>query len=111
MHQFLRCGLAFVWTRAFGFSIALDSLFGLLERDTVKTNIEALKEGGVNIAVRGHSPLLVSEIIKQGRSEEFVCLARENGAEGIKFYGICCSGLSAMYRYGGVIPLSNAIGA
>jgi len=98
-------------TRALGFSIALDSLFGLLERDTVKTNIEALKEGGVNIAVRGHSSLLVSEIIKQGRSEEFVCLARENGAEGIKFYGICCSGLSAMYRYGGVIPLSNAIGA
>jgi len=38
-------------------------------------------------------------------------MAKEKGALGIQFYGICCSGLSAMYRYGGVIPLSNAIGA
>jgi len=89
----------------------MDSLFGLPERSTVKVNIGALKEGNVNIAVHGHSPLLISEIIKQGRSEEFVLLAKENCAKGIQFYGICCSGLSAMYRYGGVIPLSNAIGA
>jgi carbon-monoxide dehydrogenase catalytic subunit len=111
MQQFLRCGLAFAWTSVLGSSIAMDSLFGLPERSTVKANIGALKEGYVNIAIHGHSPLLVSEIIKQGRSEEFVHLAKENGAEGIQFYGICCSGLSAMYRYGGVIPLSNAIGA
>jgi carbon-monoxide dehydrogenase catalytic subunit len=70
-----------------------------------------LKEGYVNIAIHGHSPLLVSEIVKQGRSEEFIGLAKERGALGIQFYGICCSGLSAMYHYGGVIPLSNAIGA
>ena len=89
----------------------MDSLFGLPERSTVKVNIGALKEGNVNIAVHGHSPLLISEIIKQGRSDEFVLLAKENCAKGIQFYGICCSGLSAMYRYGGVIPLSNAIGA
>ncbi len=111
MQQFLRCGLAFAWTSALGSSIAMDSLFGLPERSTVMANIGALKKGYVNIAIHGHSPLLVSEIIKQGRSEEFVSLAKENGAEGIQFYGICCSGLSAMYRYGGVIPLSNAIGA
>jgi len=111
MQQFLRCGLAFAWTSALGSSIAMDSLFGLPERSTVKVNIGALKEGYVNIAIHGHSPLLVSEIIKQGKSEEFAHLAKENGAEGIQFYGICCSGLSAMYRYGGVIPLSNAIGA
>ena len=30
---------------------------------------------------------------------------------GIRFDGICCSGLSAMYRYAGVIPLSNAVSA
>jgi len=71
----------------------------------------ALREGYVNIAVHGHSPLLVSEIVKQGRSREFIQMAKEKGALGIQFYGICCSGLSAMYRYGGVIPLSNAIGA
>lgn len=111
MKQFLRCGLAFAWSSVLGSSIAMDSLFGIPERSTVKANLGALKEGYVNIAVHGHSPLLVSEIVKQGRSEEFVSLAREKGALGIQFYGICCSGLSAMYRYGGVIPLSNAVGA
>ena len=37
--------------------------------------------------------------------------SKEKGAKGIRFYGICCSGLSALYRYEGVIPLSNAISA
>ncbi len=111
MKQMLRCGLAFAWTSVLGSSIAMDSLFGIPARSTVKANIGALKEGYVNIAIHGHSPLLVSEIVKQGRSEEFIGLAKERGALGIQFYGICCSGLSAMYRYGGVIPLSNAIGA
>lgn len=111
MKQFLRCGLAFAWSSVLGSSIAMDSLFGIPCRSTVKANLGALKEGYVNIAVHGHSPLLVSEIVKQGRNTEFIQLAKEKGAFGIQFYGICCSGLSAMYRYGGVIPLSNAIGA
>jgi len=111
MKQFLRCGLAFSWSSVLGSSIAMDSLFGLPVRSTVKANLGALKEGYVNIAVHGHSPLLVSEIVKQGRSKEYIKLAKEKGALGIQFYGICCSGLSAMYRYGGVVPLSNAIGA
>ena len=111
MKQFLRCGLAFAWTSVLGSSIAMDSLFGLPRRSRVKANLGALREGYVNIAVHGHSPLLVSEIVKQGRSDEFIRLAQEKGALGIRFYGICCSGLSAMYRYGGVIPLSNAMGA
>lgn len=74
-------------------------------------NTGALKKGWVNIAVHGHSPLLVSEIVRVGNSDEYQEKARAAGAEGIQFYGICCSGLSAMYRYGGVIPLSNAVGA
>ncbi|ODM27707.1 anaerobic carbon-monoxide dehydrogenase catalytic subunit [Acetivibrio mesophilus] len=111
MKQLLRCGLAFAWSSVLGSSIAMDSLFGIPARSTVKANLGALKEGYVNIAVHGHSPLLVSEIVKQGRNPEFIQLAKEKGAHGIQFYGICCSGLSAMYRYGGVIPLSNAIGA
>lgn len=111
MKQLLRCGLAFAWSSVLGSSIAMDSLFGLPERSTVKCNLGGIKEGYVNIAVHGHSPVLVSEIVKQGRSEAFIQKAREQGAHGIQFYGICCSGLSAMYRYGGVIPLSNAIGA
>ena len=65
----------------------------------------------MNIAVHGHSPLLVSEIVRTGQSEKYQKKAKEAGAEGIQFYGICCSGLSAMYRYGGVIPLSNAVGS
>lgn len=110
MKQFLRTGIAFAWTSCLASSIAMDSLYGLPQRSKSMINVGALKQGFVNIAVHGHSPLLVSEIVKVGQSEEFQKLAIEHGAKGIQFYGICCSGLSAMYRYGGVIPLSNAVG-
>ena len=111
MQQFLRTGVAFAWTSCLGTSIAMDSLFGLPTRARTMMNLGALKKGWVNIAVHGHSPLLVSEIVRVGQSEEMQRKAKAAGAEGIQFYGICCSGLSAMYRYGGVIPLSNAVGA
>lgn len=111
LHQFERCGLAFSWSSVLGSSIAMDSLFGLPARSTCRVNLGALEKGYVNIAVHGHSPLLVQEIVKQGQQETWVQKAKEEGALGIRFYGICCSGLSAMYRYGNVIPLSNAVGA
>lgn len=111
MKQLLRTGVAFAWTSTFATSIAMDCLYGLPARSVSKANVGAIKKGYVNIAVHGHSPLLVSEIVRVGRTQEFQELAKENGAKGIQFYGICCSGLSAMYRYGGVIPLSNAVGS
>ena len=111
MKQFLRTGVAFAWTSCLGSSIAMDSLYGLPQRSRSKMNLGALKKGFVNIAVHGHSPLLVSEIVRTGQFEKYQKKAKEAGAEGIQFYGICCSGLSAMYRYGGVIPLSNAVGS
>ena len=111
MKQFLRTGVAFAWTSCLGTSIAMDCLFGLPKRRKTMMNLGALKKGWVNIAVHGHSPLLVSEIVRVGQSEEYQEKAKAAGAKGIQFYGICCSGLSAMYRYGGVIPLSNAVGA
>lgn len=111
MKQFLRTGVAFAWTSCLGSSIAMDSLYGLPQRSRSMTNLGALKKGWVNIALHGHSPLLVSEIVRVGQSEAFQQKAQSQGAEGIQFYGICCSGLSAMYRYGGVIPLSNAVGS
>jgi carbon-monoxide dehydrogenase catalytic subunit len=111
MRQFLRCGLAFAWSSVLGSSIAMDCLFGPPRRGVIRCNLGAIREGSVNIAVHGHSPVLVSAIIRQGRSGRWQSLAREAGARGIEFYGICCSGLSALYRYGGVIPLSNAVGA
>ena len=111
MQQFLRCGLAFTFSGVVGASLATDSLFGVGDRVTSKVNIGALKKGYVNIAVHGHLPLLVSQIVKAGQREDLLKLAEEAGAKGIRFYGICCSGLSAMYRYAGVIPLSNAVSA
>ncbi|MDE5557801.1 MAG: anaerobic carbon-monoxide dehydrogenase catalytic subunit [Ruminococcus sp.] len=111
MQQFLRCGLAFTFSGVTGASIATDSLFGVGDRVTSKVNIGALKKGYVNIAVHGHLPLLVSQIVKVGQEEKFIELAKSKGAKGIQFYGICCSGLASMYRYGGVIPLSNAVSA
>ena len=111
MQQFLRCGLAFTFSGVVGTSIATDSLFGVGDRVTSKVNIGALQKGYVNIAVHGHLPTLVSQIVKVGQEEKFIELAKSKGAKGIRFYGICCSGLAAMYRYGGVIPLSNAVSA
>lgn len=111
MQQFLRCGLSFTFSGVVGASIATDSLFGVGDRVTSKVNIGALKKGYVNIAVHGHLPTLVSQIVAVGQEEKFVELAQSKGAKGIQFYGICCSGLAAMYRYGGVIPLSNAVSA
>lgn len=111
MEQFLRCGLSFCFTGVAGASIATDCLFGVGDRVTSKVNIGALEKGYVNIAVHGHLPLLVKEIVKCGQTKEMVDLAKSKGAKGIRFYGICCSGLSAMYRYDGVIPLSNAVSA
>ena len=111
MKQFGRCGLSFLYSGVVGAAIATDILFGPPMRKTSKVNIGALKKGYVNIAVHGHLPILVSEIIKQGKSKEFIKLAKEKGAKGIQFYGICCTGLSTMYRYNNVIPLSNAVGA
>lgn len=111
MQQFLRCGLAFTTSGVIGASIATDCLFGVGDRVTSKVNIGALKKGYVNIAVHGHLPLLVSQIVKVGGEEKFIELAKSKGAKGIRFYGICCSGLAAMYRYGNVIPLSNAVSA
>ncbi len=111
MQQFLRCGLAFTFSGVVGANIATDSLFGVGDRVTSKVNIGTLKKGYVNIAVHGHLPTLVSQIVKTGHEEKFIELAKSKGAKGIRFYGICCSGLAAMYRYGGVIPLSNAVSA
>ncbi|MEE3406046.1 MAG: carbon monoxide dehydrogenase, partial [Acutalibacteraceae bacterium] len=106
MQQFLRCGLAFTFSGVVGANIATDSLFGVGDRVTSKVNIGALEKGYVNIAVHGHLPTLVSQIVAVGQEEKFIRLAKKAGAKGIKFYGICCSGLAAMYRYGGVVPLS-----
>ncbi|MBQ5987897.1 MAG: anaerobic carbon-monoxide dehydrogenase catalytic subunit [Oscillospiraceae bacterium] len=111
MQQFLRCGLAFTFSGVVGGSIATDCLFGVGDRVTSKVNIGALQKGYVNIAVHGHLPLLVSQIVEAGKREDLIELAKSKGAKGIRFYGICCSGLSAMYRYSGVIPLSNAVSA
>ena len=111
MKQFLRCGLAFCFTGVVASNIATDCLFGTGHRATSKVNVGALKKGYVNIAVHGHLPTLVSEIVRLGHTPEFIELAKAKGARGIQFYGICCSCLAAMYRYEGVIPLSNAVGA
>ena len=111
MKQFLRCGLAFTFTGVVAADIATDALFGQGGRRTSKVNIGALKKGYVNIAVHGHLPTLVSQICTIGASEEYLEKAKAIGAKGIQFYGICCSGLSSMYRYENVIPLCNAIGA
>ena len=111
MKQFLRTGLTFVFGTVVDTNIATDSLFGVGQRRKTMVNIGALKKNSVNIAVHGHMPTLVSEIVRLGQSEEYLEKAKAVGADGIQFYGICCTGLSAMYRYNNVIPLCNPPGA
>ncbi len=111
MKQLLRCGLAFSWTSVVGATTAADCLYGLPVRSTIAANFGALEENYVNIALHGHSPVMPAAIVQATRDPELIALAKQIGADGIRLYGICCSGLSALYRFGDVHPLSNAIGA
>jgi len=111
MDQFFRLGLTFSMNSVSGGSFAQDCLYGIPGRSTIKANVGALKTDTVNIAIHGHAPMMAMKVIETARSEKFQKMAKEAGANGIEFYGICCSGLSSMYRLGGVIPLSNANGS
>jgi carbon-monoxide dehydrogenase catalytic subunit len=109
--QLLRCGLAFAWSSVVGSSIAMDCLYGLPKRSRISTNLGAIRLETVNIAVHGHSPVLVAAIVTAARRDDLIEEAKSNGAEGIKLYGICCSGHSALAKFGDVTPLANAVGA
>lgn len=109
--QMLRCGLAFAWSSVVGSSIAMDCLFGLPKRSRITTNLGSIQVKSVNVAVHGHSPLLVASIVKAARSEQLIAEAQEIGADGIRLYGICCSGHSALAKFGDIHPLTNAAGA
>ncbi len=111
MKQFLRCGLAFAWSSVLGSAIAMDCLYGPPRRDSVMVNLGTLEEGTVNLALHGHSPVLVDAVVSASREPAIEAEARAAGARGIRLYGICCSGLSVLYRRGGVRPLANALGA
>jgi anaerobic carbon-monoxide dehydrogenase catalytic subunit len=111
MLQLLRCGLAFAWGSVLGSSIAMDILYGPPRRDRIEANLGALDPDCVNIAIHGHSPVLPMAIVEAGEDPRLRAQAIERGAKGIRFYGICCSGLSSLYRHGGISPLANAVGA
>lgn len=111
MRQLLRCGLAFAWTSVLGSSIGMDILYGPPRRDRIAANLGALDPDYVNIAIHGHSPVMPMAIVEAADEPELQQLARAAGAKGIRFFGICCSGLSSLYRHGGINPLANAVGA
>ena len=111
LKQFLRCGLAMTFSSVVGGAIAMDCLYGPHRRSKIMANLGTLEPDYVSIAVHGHSPVLVSSLVAASRSNQFLEEARRQGARGIRLYGICCSGLSAMARYGEVYPLANAFGA
>ncbi|MBR2005667.1 MAG: hypothetical protein IKK39_10435 [Thermoguttaceae bacterium] len=91
VRQYLRCGLAFAFSGVVGANIATDCLFGVGDRATAKVNLGALEKGYVNIAVHRRLPLLVSQIVEVGRSEEMVALARAKG-KGSRFTGFAVPG-------------------
>jgi carbon-monoxide dehydrogenase catalytic subunit len=109
--QMLRCGLAFAWSSVVGSAIAMDCLYGLPKRSRISTNLGAISEDTVNIAVHGHSPVLVAAIVRAARQSGLLEEAKDAGAATIRLYGICCSGHSALAKFGDVTPLTNAVGA
>ncbi len=109
--QVLRCGLAFAWSSVVGSAIAMDCLYGPPRRGRTTTNLGAITEDTVNIAVHGHSPVLVAAIVKAARRPDLIAEARDAGASTIRLYGICCTGHSALAKFGDVTPLANAMGA
>jgi carbon-monoxide dehydrogenase catalytic subunit len=111
MRQVLRCGLAFAWSSVAGSAVAMDCLYGLPKRSRITTNLGAIQPTSVNIAVHGHSPVLVASILQAVRRDNLVAEARAAGADGISVYGVCCSGHSALAKFGDVHPLSSAMGA
>lgn len=111
MRQALRCGLAFAWGSVVGSAVAMDILYGPPRRDKISANLGALDPGFVNIVIHGHSPVLPSVIVELADEPLYQQLAKSAGACGIRFFGVCCSGLSALYRHGSVSPLANAMGA
>jgi carbon-monoxide dehydrogenase catalytic subunit len=111
LKQFLRTGLAFSWSSVLGGAIAQDCLYGLPQRSRITTNTGSIEPDYVNVAIHGHSPVLATAVVEAGDEPELLEAARAAGAQGIRFYGICCSGLSTLYRQGEVHPLANAVGA
>ena len=111
MRQLLRCGLAFAWSSVVGSAIAMDALYGPPRRSRIETNFGTLAPDFVNIAIHGHSPVMATAVVEAADEPALRARAEAQGARGIRFYGICCSGLSAQYRSGGVQPLANAVGA
>lgn len=111
MRQVLRCGLAFAWSSVAGSAIAMDCLYGLPKRSRITTNLGAIRPDSVNLAVHGHSPVLVAAIVKAARRDDLIAEATQVGAAGIRLYGICCSGHSALAKFGDIHPLTSAMGA
>jgi len=109
--QVLRCGLAFAWSSVVGSAIAMDCLYGLPKRSRISTNMGAISLETVNIAVHGHSPVLVAAIVAAARRVDLIEEAQTAGATTIRLYGICCSGHSALAKFGDITPLANAVGA
>ncbi len=111
VRQMLRCGLAFAWSSVMGSAIAMDCLYGLPKRSRITTNLGAISSDTVNIAVHGHSPVLVAAIVQASRRDDLIEAAQQVAARTIRLYGICCSGHSALAKFGDITPLTNAVGA
>ena len=111
LKQLLRTNLTYVFGTVVDTNLATDCLFGVGDRCHSDVNLGTMDRKNVNLVLHGHLPTLVSEVVRLADTEEFQNMAKAKGAEGIQLYGVCCTGLSAMYRYGNVPPLSNPPGA
>jgi len=81
-----------------------DILFGTPEPVVSEANLGVIDPGKVNIILHGHNPLLSEMIVAAGRELEDE--AKEAGATGIQFSGICCTGNEVLMRQG--VPIATS---
>ncbi len=81
-----------------------DVLFGTPEPVVSEANLGVIDPAKVNIILHGHNPLLSEMIVAAGRELENE--AKEAGAAGIQFSGICCTGNEVLMRQG--VPIATS---
>lgn len=104
--QGMRCSLGDGWSGSMLATELSDIIFGTPSVVETETNLGALKEDHVNIALHGHEPTLSSMVVIASKDPKVAEWCEEVGAKGVNLVGICCTVNEVLMRYG-VAPAGN----
>lgn len=105
-----RLGGAFLLNSMAGSSLATDCLCGPAERTTTKIHLESLQADTVTIALYENIPSLAASVDAAAKSEKFIAMAKEAGANGIQAYGIRSTDESSTDTSDTILPLATTNG-